>query len=71
MTKRKGDAEAVRHLGLHLRLTPEDAVALDAMIAADQASVGERARVTVTSFVLGLLREEAKRRRLVKDEARR
>jgi hypothetical protein len=44
-----------RHLGLHLFLTSDQSRALDAAVAREQARVGESAKVSVSSYVLGVL----------------
>ena len=51
------------HLGLHLKLTAEEAPVFNAMVAAAQKRAGAHAKVTVSSFVLGLIREAMPRSR--------
>lgn len=51
-----------KHLGLHLQLTASECQALDAAIAREQAKVGDSAKVSASSYLLGLLRKDLKGR---------
>jgi hypothetical protein len=63
-------SESGRHLGL--RLSPEVARLLLALVDDEQKKAGDYAQVSGSSFIIGLIISEAKRRGLVavaKDEA--